>query len=359
MQGPGRWVDGEIEMAFKAFPEQEQAVRLLQRSLERGRLAHAYLFAGEDLDALEGIARMLVKTLGCLEPVRGAGGVAVDCCDQCLNCRKIDHGNHPDLHWVRPESKSRVITVEQMRGLMQEINLKTTEGGCKAALIVAADRLNAQAANAFLKTLEEPPPGSVLLTTEPQRILETILSRCMRLNFGGHRAAAGAIESGWLGGFSEVAAAEQKSLISRYRLLDVLLQQLNALKASTDESLTAQSPLQRNDDADPALRDKWEEELSAAIEAEYRRKRAELMAVLQRWFRDVWLHRLALQSAEPAALEALLEFPGLKGAREVAERVSAAQAMENVELLEGTQRLLHTNVQEALALEVGLLKLHL
>src|SRR5437870_11230740 len=120
-------------MAFKNIPDQQQGIKLLQRSLQRGRLGHAYLFIGGQLDQLEGLASTLVKTLNCLTPLR-AGGAAVDCCDTCIQCQKIDHGNHADVHWIRPESKSRVITVEQMRDLMQVINLKPSEGGYKLAI---------------------------------------------------------------------------------------------------------------------------------------------------------------------------------------------------------------------------------
>jgi DNA polymerase III subunit delta' len=353
-------------MAFKDFPEQEQGVHLLQRSLERGRLAHAYLFTGHDLSELEAIARTLAKTLNCREPVRGQSGVAIDCCDQCVNCRKIDNANHADVHWVRPESKSRTVSVAQMRDLMHEINLKPTEAEYKVATIVAADRLNVQGANAFLKTLEEPPPKSVLilLTTEPQRLLETIISRCLRLNFSGAgpRPLAPA-EMEWLAAFSEMAAAEQKSLLGRYRLMDVLLQKLNAMKTAIDESLTARSPLQRYDDVEKDLREKWEEELTAAIEAEYRRQRTDLLAVVQRWLRDVWLIAISKPETPNTKYEKgatdLLNFPELAGTNRVARRISAADAVENLQIIEGTQRLLHTNVQEALALEVGLLKLNL
>ena len=76
-------------MAFTDFPEQEQGVQLLQRSLQRGRLAHAYLFTGHQLDELESLARILAKTLNCQKAVK-AGGIAIDSCDECLNCRKID-----------------------------------------------------------------------------------------------------------------------------------------------------------------------------------------------------------------------------------------------------------------------------
>jgi len=168
----------------------------------------------------------------------------------------------------------------------------------------------------------------------------------------------------WLAAFSEMAAAEQKSLLGRYRLMDVLLQKLTAMKTAIDESLTARSPLQRYDDVEKDLREKWEEELTAAIEAEYRRQRTDLLAIVQRWLRDVWLIAIAERGARnaeqaTASTKELLNFPELAGTKQVAQRISAKDAVENLQIIEGTQRLLHTNVQEALALEVGLLKLHL
>ena len=241
-------------MAFADFPEQKLVVELLQRSLQRGRLAHAYLFTGHQLGALEALALTLAKTLNCRQPVRRTpDGPAIDCCDECAVCRKIDEHNHGDVHWVRPESKSRVITVEQMRELVQEIQLKSGEAEYKLAIIAGADRLNVQAANAFLKTLEEPPPKSIiiLLTTEPQRILETILSRCLRLNFSGEGAellAPAQLE--WLAGFSELAAAEQKSLMGRYRLLGALLKKLGEIKEEIEKVQTARSPLEKYDDVE-------------------------------------------------------------------------------------------------------------
>jgi DNA polymerase-3 subunit delta' len=242
-----------------------------------------------------------------------------------------------------------------MRELMREIQLKPTEAGYKVAIIAAADRLNTQAANAFLKTLEEPPARTVLilLSTEPQRILETILSRCLRLNFSAEGARMlDDAQAEWLARFGALAAAEQKSLMGRYRLLDVLLQKLGEIRAQVDEALTARSPLQRHDDVEKDLRERWEDELAAAIEAEYRRQRADLLLLVQWWLRDVWLHTLAVGGE-------LLNFPQLAGAESVAKKITPRQALDNLQTLEQTQRLLHTNVQEALALEVGLLKLHL
>ena len=341
-------------MAFTDFPEQTQGVELLQRSLERGRLGHAYLFIGVHLDELEGLARTLAKTLNCQHPVR-AGGAAVDCCDECANCRKINHESHADVHWVRPESRSRIVSVDQMRGLIREIQLKPNDAEFKVAVIVAADRLNAQAANAFLKTLEEPPAKSVLilLSTEPQRLLETILSRCLRLNFGGEgRARFDAEQIDWLRQFCAMAAVEEKSLLGRYRLMDVLLQRLAGLRGGVDETLTARSPLEQFPEAEKDLREKWENELKAAVEAEYRRQRGELLLLVQWWLRDIWLESFGAERG-------LMNFPELPETVQLARRVTPARARDNLLVIEQLQRRLHTNVQEALALEVGLLKLQL
>jgi len=339
-------------------------VQLLQRSLARGRLAHAYLFAGHHLDDLEALARTLAKTLNCLRPWRSAPTApATDCCDACAACRKIDDDTHPDVFAVRPEKKSRQIGIGQVtrrddspaRVLLDVVYLKPTEAQYKVCLVVAADRMTAEAANAFLKTLEEPPPRSVLilLTTDPARILETIESRCLRLNFGGAgrpRTEAGDLE--WLARFSELASADPKSLLQRYRLLDLVLGRLQQLRDEVEQRLTERSPGQRYEEADEALRERWQKELEAAIEAEYRRRRAELLGLVQWWLRDVWWCCLGRDADA-------LTFPKLTGAARLAGRLTPRQAVQNLVTLEETQRLLHTNVQEPLALEVGLLKLEL
>jgi len=173
----------------------------------------------------------------------------------------------------------------------------------------------------------------------------------------------------WLSSFSQMAAAPQKSLLGRYRLMDGLLGKLNQLRQSIEENLKARSPLQQYQEAEEEVRDRWESELAAAIEAEYKRQRADLLAVIQWWLRDVWLLTLtprfggpARQPPGPAApppADALLSFPQLPASRQVARKISSRQAMENLQVIEHLQRWLGTNVQEALALEVSLLKLRL
>ncbi len=344
-------------MSLRDFPEQKPVVGLLQKSLSAGRLGHAYLFCGDDLGEMEGLARALAKVLNCLNPPnRAESGQALDCCDVCLNCRRIESGNHPDLQWIRPESKLRVITIEQVRDLIQTISLKPTEAEYKVAVIVAADRMNVQAANAFLKTLEEPPPRSVLilLSSAVEQMLETILSRCLRLHFAGEPGARldpGAEE--WLGSLAVAASQPQKSLLARYRLLGLITARLAEIKESLQKQLEAASPLARYPDAEKGVQERWESELNAAIEAEYRRKRAELILLLQWWMRDIWFATLKMA-------DSLFALPHLKAATtQLAARIAPADAAENLAHLERLQRQLTTNVQEALAVEIGLLKLRL
>ena len=352
-------------MPLADFHAQQDVVTLLQRSLERGRLGHAYLFTGHDLAELESVGLALAQTLNCAQPPQSApDGTPMDSCGTCVSCQKIMSASHPDVMVVKPESKLRQIKIGQIvrrpssppRVLHDLVNNKPVEGGYKVALLVAADRLNEDAANSLLKTLEEPPARTVfvLLSTEPGRLLDTIRSRCLRLNFAGDgQRAFGEDELAWLREFAAMAAQGDKDLFGRYRLLDTLMVRLKALEATIDEEVEAASPLSQHEEIPPELRDQWEEESKAAVMAEYRHRRAGFLTALQGWLRDVWLHARGL-GAERA------RFPDLAdNAASVGGRITARDAEANLRLVEQTQRTLHTNVGELLVLEMGLLKLKL
>lgn len=135
----------------------------LSEARDRNRLAHAYLLTGQDAQDLEQLAYDLAEML--------------------LGARADDH---PDFHTLRPESKSRRITIEQVRSLERELRLKAYSAPIKVAVVMDADRMcigSAEPANAFLKTLEEPPDHcSLFLTSErPDQLLPTIRSRCLTL----------------------------------------------------------------------------------------------------------------------------------------------------------------------------------
>lgn len=157
-----------------------KAVELLKRSLEIGRLAHAYLFVGPPNVGKTALAINLAQALNCeqQEPP----------CNQCSSCRRIATGNHADVQIIGrlPDSSSGLkkdISIMQIRELQQAAALQPYEGRHRVFIIDGAEHLNEESANCLLKTLEEPPSGVliVLLTVDDSRLLPTIVSRCHRI----------------------------------------------------------------------------------------------------------------------------------------------------------------------------------
>jgi DNA polymerase-3 subunit delta' len=143
---------------------------------EQGRMPHALLIheaPGTGGDWLAGWAAALVLC----EPRKAAP------CGKCTACRRTAGLLHPDVNWVRPQEDSRQIRIEQVRELSGELALTSHSGGYKVGILTPADALNRFAANALLKTLEEPPARTllILVATEPSRLPPTVLSRCQRL----------------------------------------------------------------------------------------------------------------------------------------------------------------------------------
>lgn len=169
-------------MAFKDVIGQSQAFEILSGNIARGRIAHAYLFEGEKGIGKYLSARQFAKMLNCLNNADSDDGL--DSCDRCRSCVKIDKKTHPDVLEIQVEDGGQ-IKVDTIRGLEEFLSLKPFEGKWKIVLIDDADLMNVYAANAFLKTLEEPPEQSVivLVTNKAQAMLETIISRCRRVHF--------------------------------------------------------------------------------------------------------------------------------------------------------------------------------
>lgn len=157
---------------------QPTVLKMLKNSLVKNRVAHAYLLEGIRGTGKREIALLLTKSLFCEAIVDQYRP-----CEECSNCRRINHGNHPDVHIVEPEGLS--IKVDQIRNLQVEFSKKGLESLKKVYLLVHADKMSVSASNSLLKFLEEPNPGTVafLLTEQPQKILPTILSRCQILTF--------------------------------------------------------------------------------------------------------------------------------------------------------------------------------
>ena len=144
-----------------------------------GRLAHAYVFVGPKGIGKYETALALAQRVNCSK--KSADPAACD----CASCRKIAGGNHPDIFVIeKPEDKTG-ISIDQIRALMQRLEYRALEASVKFAVIKDAELVNEEAANAFLKTLEEPRPGTVLVLTTavPDALLSTIRSRCQTVRF--------------------------------------------------------------------------------------------------------------------------------------------------------------------------------
>jgi DNA polymerase-3 subunit delta' len=170
-------------MPFAGILGQERAVARVRRAWVAGRLPQAYCFAGPSGIGKRTTALALAQAVNCLAPVAGGTG-ADDACGACVACHKIGGGLHPDVVEVRPEGKT-VITIDQVREVTGRATLRPYEGRRPVWILDPADLMQEPAANALLKTLEEPAGASlfVLVTAAPSALLPTILSRCQVVRF--------------------------------------------------------------------------------------------------------------------------------------------------------------------------------
>lgn len=163
-------------MGFERIVGQDRAKSLLQYALTSRRIAHAYLFAGPVGSGRREMARAFAQALFCEK-----GGA--DACGICLECRKAEHGNHPDYHIVSPDGAT--VKIEQIRALQRELSKRSIGSGYKVYIIEDAETMTTPAANSLLKFLEEPPSPvvAILLAASAQAVLPTILSRSQLIAF--------------------------------------------------------------------------------------------------------------------------------------------------------------------------------
>ena len=166
-------------MDFDAFIGNRKIIDRLRRKLREARFPHGLIFSGPDGVGKHTCALMIAKALNCLSAPPG------DFCDQCAACRKIESGSHPDVVTVSVEDEATQIKIAQIRQLLNTLELQPLEGRNKIFIIDPADLLNAEAANALLKGLEEPPENSffILITVNVHELLLTVRSRCQVYNF--------------------------------------------------------------------------------------------------------------------------------------------------------------------------------
>jgi DNA polymerase-3 subunit delta' len=331
---------------FSDLKEQSEVADRLQRSLRNGRLAHAYLLIGPRGSGKEAVARTLAQALNCEQQEH-------DACGRCDSCQRIAKGIHPDIHLLKPESKSRRIKIEQIREFENIVRLRPNMARIKVGIVLEADCLQEQAANAFLKTLEEPPARTVilLLTAEPQRLLPTILSRCLRLTLGRTAAAESAYRQRILPLLVEFAGQAKPGVAAIYRFHAALTKLLEQIKAEIGERLKEEEAAVDTDNLEHEALEKLEDEAKARLEGEWRAAREQVLQELFTWFSDILL---CVENAPAEVLEHPEQLPVLQQA---AAGLSHVQAERQVDAILQIRDALARNITEAFAIEVGLLKL--
>ncbi len=161
-------------MTFAHIIGHERQKKQLKQAWSSQRLAHAYLFTGTEGIGKRLMATALTRLIFCDQQTG---------CGTCNSCRRLDHNNHPDLHILEPDGTQ--IKIEQIRQLQQDLAHSPSEAPRRVCIIDDAEKLNAAASNALLKTLEEPRENTliILISSHHEQLMDTIRSRCQQLPF--------------------------------------------------------------------------------------------------------------------------------------------------------------------------------
>lgn len=327
----------------KSKPDASASV--LSAQVKRKTFASSYLFSGHDGEKKTELARAFAKALNCetatvsgrvrdgsvLRPDGPKGedqNLFRDC--KCASCAKINSGNHPDVRWYGVDEEAASIKIEEIRELQTWLNLKPYEGKAKVFVLQDAGRLTMDAQNALLKSLEEPPPASVLILIVDKKtdLLDTIVSRCMEVKAVpfGEEAAADILKQ-------DGASRAEAVFLARSVFGNVSLAR---------KRLEAGWFKRKNEWLTQALADRTNGFESFA--ARPRKEVLELLIVISEWARDaaVWLASKdrSLMIHEDRA-EALEKFTAGK---------SLDQALELFREIEDLQKALEENVNQKLTL---------
>ncbi len=305
-----------------------RALTAFDEALQAGRVAQAYLVVGnirdEGLPFAEGVlSRLLCE--GMIKP-----------CGDCPPCRKVRNRTHSDVAWIEPEKKSRTVGIERIRDLQRLVYQTTLGGTWKAVVLVGADRVGEEASNAFLKTLEEPPPRSLflLLTDNPQAMMPTILSRCQRMVLSTEQES---LPEPWQTQLLDILSLPVESgLVGRLSRGILIGQLLDQMKKSVKE--------QEDDRAEGE--DIEEDTLNARIESRYRGLRSMAVRAILFWYRDILLFLCGTEASR-------LRYPGQAEAiAALARGVEYRYALRNIQIIEGMQRQFDRNLTQDTVIQV-------
>ena len=318
-----------------AFSKTE-ALEFLRRVNTRKRLAHAYLITGPSGSGKRILAEELSTLVTAPLASQRSGGIL----------------QHPDVHVAEPESKSRRIVIDQVRELEKELQMRSSIGGKKVGIIFDADRLQIQASNAFLKTLEEPPNNSLLLLTSehPEMLPDTILSRCITVLLSGTGRGNSPLQMELLEILRQFFRHENAGLAQVFgltrRFTGLLQQAREQIQRENEAGFKREEALYKQTTSSDWLDDR-EDYYKALTESRYLQQRLALVDTLMQWWADVLRHQQGYNRPDqPDYADDTARIATLCSSRDILKRITHLE-----ELRENFNR----NVQEALAIDVAFL----
>lgn len=313
----------------------DEAFDNFRRGFESDRLAQAYIIVG----LTHGDGRDLVeKALGLIFCT-----ATEKLCGLCRSCRQVEDHTHPDILWVEPQMKSRKISIEQVRNLQRRVFYTSFSGGWKACVLVCADRLGAEASNAFLKTLEEPPGKSIffLLTDSPQFLLPTIVSRCQCITVSGDESR---LPDVWRESIVDILTdSGPDNIVAAFARSDRLVRLLKEIKNAAQEEESAIAAARALDEDDGTL--------NARTNSRYREIRTGIMRFVLLWYRDILLLVCGADD------NVVCNISYLDFMKEKVNGMTYRQAFRNVAFVEAMNHQLERNLPEGPVLSSGFCRL--
>jgi len=326
-------------MSFLDIYGHEKQIAILKQALAQNRVGHSYLFSGIDGAGKKTLALELAKVLNCEK-----ADEINDSCEKCPVCLKIKRHNHPDIFLI--EAEGQFIRIAAIREIQEQMTFRPMEGKKRVYVIDNADRMNEQAANALLKTLEEPSASNILIlvTAKPYTLPSTIISRCRHMRFNpvaidtvtkflierqNMEKQSALLLAGLSGGSISQALELNKEDVIAYRA--EILKMLASTKKSDPMSLLA----------------------FASFFGQDKREIKQGFNILQSCFRDALVYK------ETSNNQMLINQDETSFIASLAERLTGSQILQNIALLEKAFETMEHNVNKTLTLETMAFKLQL
>ena len=326
-------------MSFANIYGHLKQITMLQKAMAQKRVGHSYIFSGLSAIGKKTLALEFAQALNCENAAERQ-----DACGSCPSCRKMMRGSHPDIHVL--ETQTQFIRIDAVRGIQDQMTFRPLEGRKRVFIIDDADKMNEPAANALLKTLEEPSPDNVLIlvTARPFRLPQTILSRCRHVRFNPLPAENVAR---FLTAHKSLEPAKASALASLSggsigRALELDSEDMIAFRAGLSDLIR-----------DAGRHNPMSLLILASFLGQDKKHTQQGLSILNTYFRDALVYK------ETAQASMIINADDLSVVASLACRLEGEQLLHNISVVDKSRQSLDMNVNKSLTLDAMAFKLYL